>query len=134
MAQILIVDDLTEMTELMAVFLKDGGHEVTAAHSSAEAGRLLHEKNFSVLITDVLMPGKSGLELIRMIHNERPGGIIPKIIAISGGVRGLGTGTVLKAAETKADIVLKKPFTQKELLSAVEALLEEMPGTASGQH
>ena len=124
MAKILVVDDLEDMTLMIRIFLESAGHEVTTKNSSAEAHVFLEENTCEILITDILMPGGSGFDLIGKIHDDFSNARkIPKIIAVSGGVRGLGAQTVLDAAAAKADIALKKPFTREELIAAVNTVL-----------
>lgn len=123
MAKILVVDDMEEMTEIIHYFLEEDGHEVVSVNSSHEAVILLEKEEYQILITDLLMPEIDGFELIQDLKDSNEGDHVPKIIAISGGVAGLGTETILNAASLKADAIVKKPFTREDISSTVEKLL-----------
>ncbi len=120
MAKILVVDDIKDITEIIHYFLEEDGHEVVTVNSSHNAIVHLENDNYQILITDMLMPEVNGFELIQDVRKPGSENQSPKIIAISGGVSGLGTETILNAASIKADIVIKKPFTREELLSAIK--------------
>ncbi len=123
MAKILVVDDIKDMTEIIHYFLEEDGHEVVTTNSSQDAVVHLEKDNYQILITDLLMPEVNGFELMQNVQKSSSVSSSPKIIAISGGVSGLGTETILNAASIKADTVMKKPFTKEDLINAVDNLL-----------
>ncbi len=100
--------------------LKRAGHEVVEAPDGIEGIRLYREKQPHLVITDIVMPKKEGLETILDLRREDPQ---VKIIAISGGGR-IGPESYLDIAEGfGANHILTKPFSNKELLEAIHDLL-----------
>jgi CheY-like chemotaxis protein len=74
-----------------------------------------------VVVTDVIMPKKDGLETISEIRRKYPN---TRIIAISGGARPSGSGALSKAQALGANGTLAKPFRQKALLDLVDELMQ----------
>jgi CheY-like chemotaxis protein len=122
MARILVVDDEPEVLLLLTDILESVGHEVIRATNGEEGLREFQKGNVDLIVTDIIMPDKEGLESIMDYKQLNPE---VKIIAISGGAR-IGPHTYLKMAEKfGAKRVFSKPFRNKELLDAVEELLAE---------
>lgn len=121
MSRILVIDDDEQLLQLMAITIKKAGHEISLAPNGAEALILLAEEEFDLVITDIVMPEKDGIEvIISMIKNK----VHPAIIAISGGSQRLDRNQLLELARVmKVDMILPKPITQGRLLEAVETLL-----------
>lgn len=120
MALILIIDDDTEIREVLRQILERAGYEVMEASDGREGLNLYRERQADLIITDIVMPRKDGLETITDLRIEFPGS---KIIAISGGGR-LDPKPYLELAEGfGADRLLTKPFGHEELLEAVQDLL-----------
>jgi CheY-like chemotaxis protein len=121
MARILIVDDNEDNRLTMAKLLELGGHEVAVAGDGDQALRSQRHSPFDVLITDIFMPDKDGVETIREFHQKYPQ---TRIIAMSGG----GSFTVdylSLSLEIGADKVLKKPFSAEDLERAVGDVLKK---------
>ena len=126
MSAILLVDDDTSVLDVMSEMLRLEGHEVTVAENGREAMRYVASDVFDLVITDLIMPEKEGLETIADI---RRGNARLPIIAISGGGR-LGPMDYLETAKfIGADATLAKPFARTELIQAVDGLLAQ-PGAA----
>ena len=120
MALILIIDDDFKIREVLRQILERAGYEVMEASDGQEGISLYRERQADLVITDIVMPRKDGLETITDLRIEFPGS---KIIAISGGGR-LDPKTYLELAEGfGADRLLTKPFGHEELLEAVQDLL-----------
>lgn len=120
MSAILVIDDDASMREVVSQMLKLAGHEVTIAENGREAIAMLAAGHYALVITDLIMPEKEGIETISEIR--RTDQDIP-IIAISGGGR-LGPGDYLEAARyIGADATLAKPFGHQELLVTIDTLL-----------
>jgi CheY-like chemotaxis protein len=115
---ILVLDDDGPIRLLVGGILESKGYSVSALGDGREAVRVLRDTSFSLLITDLFMPEKDGLEVIREVRMRHPG--LP-IIAISGG-GGHPKGELLKVARHMgAHAVMEKPFTAAQLFSAIEA-------------
>jgi CheY-like chemotaxis protein len=114
--RILIVDDAAEMRETLQEVLREHGHTVSA--TSGEHFRVEMAKECDLLVTDLYMPGREGLEIIAELHRIDP---YVKILAISGGS---AKHLMLKTAHSLgASKVLAKPFTPDEFLGAVKEVL-----------
>ena len=120
MARILIIDDETSLRGTLRRALEGEGHEVVDAPDGQEGIRLYQEHPADVVVTDILMPGKDGLEVIRELRQmDRQ----VKIIGISGGGK-KGKLEFLSYAEAfGADRVFPKPFDLEEFLDAVDELV-----------
>lgn len=121
MAKILVIDDEIEIRNLLQDVLEGAGHSVSVAEDGGKGLLLFEQQDFDLIITDLIMPDKEGLETIKEMQSRRPGA---KIIAISGGGQA-GPVNYLKMAELfGAQMTLEKPFKMQELVECVESLLE----------
>ena len=121
MARILIIEDDQEVRQLLATLLQRAGHEVAQARDGQE-GIHSHRKHPSdLVITDLIMPRKEGLETIIDMRSEFPS---LKIIAISGGARGSNEDYLRTAELCGAARIFRKPFANEALLRAVDELLD----------
>lgn len=122
MHNILIIDDDPQILSLLARSSERAGFNAVTAADGREGQRRLEEQPFDLVITDLIMPEKEGMETISHIRRHFPG---LKIIAISGGGR-IGPESYLPAAlELGADQAFSKPFAVDELMTAVRNLLAE---------
>lgn len=121
MAHILLIEDDAQFRVMMALMLVKDGHQIATANNGLE-GLLHYFQNWpNLVITDILMPEKSGLEIIAEIRKQSPH--IP-IIAISGGSKDINKESCLSAAEKiGADQVLTKPFSLDEMRKAINYVL-----------
>ena len=120
MSRILIIDDVASIRTKLTDMLVNEGHEVHAAKEGEEALRFLSQNEVDLVITDILMPGKDGLETI--IELRRGGRSLP-ILAMSGGGRGAADNYLDLASKLGASGVIEKPFTKEQLQQALEQLL-----------
>lgn len=123
MAKILIVDDESSIRVLLREILEYSGHEVLEADSGNKAiGIYLeHEASIDLVITDLIMPGKTGIDLIMEIKEQNNQ---VKILAITGGGGIPGTTNYLALADLLGAIkTIKKPFSANSICSEVEAIL-----------
>lgn len=126
---ILIVDDNEDMCRSMALLLGRAGYQVDSAPNGARAIEIQRAHPAQVLITDLLMPEKDGIETIEQFRRDFPA---VKIIAMSGGgLRVKGERYLLTASVAGADAVLRKPFDHKTLLETLCSLLEPPSGRES---
>lgn len=72
MSHVLLVDDEESIRRTLAAFLSKAGYTVTATDSAASAQQMLREKKFDVVVSDIVMPRVTGVELLQMIHQESP--------------------------------------------------------------
>src|SRR5262245_58011117 len=108
MARILVIDDDADLREVMQETLQSAGHEVLLAPDGIQGLELQRASPADVVITDIFMPDKEGIETICELKQEFPG---VKIIAMSGGGTHVRKPAYLStASELGADVVLRKPF------------------------
>ncbi|NUP88596.1 MAG: sigma-54-dependent Fis family transcriptional regulator [Candidatus Sumerlaeia bacterium] len=117
-ASILVVDDRPEMTEMLARFLRRRGHTVEAVNSADEALAFARGHRPDLVLTDVRMPGMSGLDLLRAL-NEEPDP--PQVIVMTA----FGTvETAVEAMRLGAFHYILKPFNLGEVKVVIEKALE----------
>ena len=120
MAKILVLDDELSILLMIKKMLEKAGHEVSLALNGKEGLELFEKDRPDMLITDIIMPEKEGLETIFELRRKYPE---LKIIAISGGGRISPDGYLPGAKLLGADMTFQKPLDQKEFLQAVSQLL-----------
>ena len=121
MAKILLVDDDTLVRTSLSLALEDAGHAVVQAVNGDEGLDALAREMFDLVVLDILMPEREGIETIREIRKKWTA--LP-VLAISGGDK-TGWSDFLKMASTLgANDTLAKPFTATEFLARVTRLLE----------
>ncbi len=114
-ARVLVVDDEEYICDLVTTILEKEGCLVTAVGNGSEAMQQYSTADYDVVITDMAMPEKDGVEtIIEMRQLHPPVGIV----AISG--VDARENLLSLASAFDADVTLKKPFTRKELLAAVK--------------
>jgi CheY-like chemotaxis protein len=117
---ILVVDDEPGIRELLCLMLEAAGHTVVAAEDGVQAPKVLASQPIQVVITDLLMPERDGLEFITEIRKKFPA---IKIIAMSGGGH-IARDSYLRIAKNfGAHVLLEKPFSQSGVLGAIETVL-----------
>ena len=120
MACILVIDDDRHVRDMLKQMLERNGHDVLAAKDGNEGLAAYRKSSVDLVITDILMPDKEGIQTIMELRREFPD---VKIIAISGG-GAVGPDTYLAMArELGADRTLSKPFTMATLSEMVKELL-----------
>lgn len=121
MARILVVDDEEPLRVLLRTMLERDGYEVEDAPNGIVAMRLLRDHPADLVIMDILMPEKEGIETIQEVRAAYPD---TKIIAISGGGQ-IGPESYLEMARSfGAHRTLNKPVDRDVLLETVRELLE----------
>ncbi|MEO7598586.1 MAG: response regulator [Opitutus sp.] len=117
---ILLIDDNAQLHEILRPLLVKLGYVVTSASNGAEAFDAIAQAQFDVVITDLLMPEKDGIEVIGEVRRKQPGA---RIVAMSGGGRGSREHYLEMAAGLGAHAVLGKPFSASELEAALSSVL-----------
>ncbi len=121
MARVLVIDDETSIREMLREMLEQDGHSIVEAFNGEEALKLYTNDPFDLVITDLVMPKKSGIDLIMEIKHKFPES---RIIAISGGGGMTGRFDYLPIAElVGANAILNKPFGMQDLKDKVTSIL-----------
>ena len=131
MSRIIVIDDEEDIRNALREVLERAGHDVDTAENSDEGLELLRDKGADLVITDVIMPGKDGVDTAYQIRMEFPK---TRVIVISGGGNvtpmayepsAIKTAAyLLSASAAGADLTLAKPFDRSELVDAVNELLD----------
>ena len=117
--QVLVVDDVRDVTEMIALFLKHAGYEVATADSATTALRLANERAFDLVISDIGMPEMNGYELAESLRRRAEYNRIP-IIAVTGYSEYDDRGRALQAGFSAQ---LTKPIDPTALLHLINELL-----------
>jgi len=119
---ILLIDDDPLVAFTVERMLQGAGHTIVRATDGEKGIKILKDGKVDLVITDIIMPVKEGIETIREIreHDAK----IP-VIAVSGGGHGSGGNYLRMAQALGATEVLAKPFEQDELLAAVNRCLKK---------
>jgi CheY-like chemotaxis protein len=122
MIKILVIEDDNAFRNVLVTMLERAGYEVLQAENGNDALRFCQTLKPDLVLTDIIMPDKEGLETIQELLNLCPN---MKIIAMSGGGR-FGPNSYLPLAEKLgAKKTLQKPFMRDELLSSIIEVLGE---------
>ena len=121
MARVLVVDDEELVRDTVVQALEGDGHEVVTANDGQEAVALFQACRADIVITDILMPNKEGIQTIGELRQLDPG---VKIIAMSGGGRVKNASFLDVAKQLGAHETLKKPFQMTQLQQLVAKVLE----------
>lgn len=113
---ILVVDDHSEIRDLLKRFLEQHGMRVSCARDGKEMKRLLDEREFDLLVLDLMMPGEDGLTLCRELRGKSR---LPIIMLTAMGEE---TDRII-GLEMGADDYLSKPFNPRELLARIKAVM-----------
>lgn len=124
MASILLVEDDEQLRPMLKIVLQEAGHEVQEARNGEEALAMYSVKPTDVVITDLVMPEKEGLETI--IELRRTYSDV-KIIAMSGGDRTGVQNNLELARKFGANHILTKPFSNQEILNGIEMVISSDP-------
>jgi CheY-like chemotaxis protein len=120
---VLVVDDIDVVRLTLRKFLERGGHKVTECASADEAEDMMRRWTPDVIVTDLWMPGRDGLSLIRAVRQRHAR--LP-VVAITGGAPGMTQASSLDEARLAgADRVVMKPVGVQELLASVQDALDQ---------
>ena len=120
MAKILVIDDESAIRSLLRQVLERAGHDIVEAENGREGMEMLDAIGVDMVITDIVMPEKEGIETIMQIKQDAPD---TKIIVISGGGHRLAMDFLPVAKELGADMTFPKPFKPADIVAAVDNLL-----------
>jgi CheY-like chemotaxis protein len=123
MANILLIDDDLQVRELLTIMLTHYKHSVVTAENGEEALKVFKSRRPDLIITDILMPKKDGIEtILELLELDKS---IP-IVAISGG-RGAMLSSDFNLDSAKmigANAILKKPFSHAQLQEAIKEAMD----------
>jgi two-component system response regulator PilR (NtrC family) len=117
-ARILVVDDERSMRDLLAITLKQAGHDVVLADGGEQAVEALRSDAFDLVITDLRMRKVDGLGVLRAAREHSPGTVVLVVTAYAS------TGTAVEAMKLGAYDYLTKPFKLDEIRLTVDKALE----------
>lgn len=124
MSKILVADDMKGITKAIERILNEEGHEVVICQDGQKAIDAIDKDNFDLVITDILMPEKDGLEVAKYIRtklsqNKRN---VP-ILAVTGGGSLVSSEMAIEASKLHTDAILIKPFDSQSFIEMVNKLL-----------
>ena len=121
MANILLVDDHENLREVISIFLKNNGHTITEACDGHQAIQCYKNMRFDVVVLDIIMPNKDGVETIAELRQINAD---VRIVAISGGGSLVSPEICLEMAKSLGvKQVLRKPFNLQQLEECIFAEL-----------
>ena len=118
---VLVVDDVTDVTEMIALFLKHAGYDVMTANSAGAALKLAESNAFDLIISDIGMPEMNGYQLAESIRKFSNYSLTP-MIAVTGYTEYDDRGRSLRAG---FNAHLTKPINPSQLLDLIGELLAE---------
>ena len=124
MENILIIDDDTQLTELLIEFLSSHKYNIVAKHTPEKGLEHLEKKGADAIILDIMLPGMDGFQVLRKI---RENSAIPVIMLTA---RGEVTDRIV-GLELGADDYLPKPFEPRELLARIQSILRRTHSSAA---
>src|SRR5271170_7529209 len=124
--RVLLIDDDTRLFDLLASYLRQNGMEVVGAHDAARGLALLDADAFDAVLLDVMMPGMNGLEACKRIRKKSN---VPLIMLTA---KGDETDRVV-GLEMGADDYVAKPFSPRELLARLRAVLRRAKPDVAGE-
>lgn len=128
MASILVIDDDAAVREVLRVALEAVGHSVREARNGRAGTKAFRKEPCDLVITDIYMPDRDGLEVIEALRRTHPQ---VRILAMSGAS---GTMDYLRMAKwLGAARVLRKPFVMTTMLKAVAELLRQSGTRGNGE-
>lgn len=123
---ILVVDDDPIQREIASEFLRGNGFECVTAADGEVALEQMRLAPADVVVLDMIMPRKEGIETLREIKNRWPG---TPVMMISGGTRAMGATPLLGTARALgADAVQHKPLNEEIFIAQICRLIAEGPG------
>lgn len=128
-ATILVVEDEPAIQELVAFNLQQAGHHTIAANSAEQALAVLREALPDLILLDWMLPGISGVELARRLKADTYTRAVPIIMLTARGEE----QDKITGLETGADDYVTKPFSPRELMARIKAVLRRRAPQATGE-
>lgn len=124
--KVLVVDDDRHINELIDMYLKSSGYDTKQCFNGNDACNIINEQNIGLVILDIMIPGKDGMEVLKYIRKTSN---IPVIMLTA---KGEVFDKVL-ALELGADDYVVKPFDPKELMARVKAVSRRYTATTTNE-
>lgn len=124
MKSILVVDDEPDIVTLLSHNLKKEGFSVTSVSDGEEALAAVKKRDFDLVILDLMLPGIQGMEICRILRSAPRTEGLPVIMLTARGEE----HDRVKGLETGADDYMTKPFSPRELIARVKAVLRRTDG------
>ncbi|MFQ6044999.1 MAG: response regulator [Gemmatimonadales bacterium] len=126
--KIVVIEDEADILDVLHYALKRDGHRVFSARDGEEGVELVRREDPALVLLDLMLPGLDGLEVCRILKTDPVTSHVPVIMVTAKGeesdvVLGLGLG---------ADDYVTKPFSPKELVARVKAVLRRSPAREEG--
>ncbi len=125
--RVLLVDDDTQLTEMLAEYLEPEGMSIAAVESGTQGLRRAQQEEYDLIVLDVMLPGLSGFDVLRQM---REAGVQTPVLMLTA--RGDDVDRIV-GLEMGADDYLPKPFNPRELLARVKAILRRTRDTDTGE-
>lgn len=119
MARVFVVDDAPAELQLISAMLESGGHVVIASQEAVDVEQKIQESRPDVVLLDIVMPDRSGYDVLRKLKRHPDTRAIPVALVSSKSEE----SDVFWGKSQGADEYLPKPFKQSDLLGVVERLL-----------
>lgn len=127
MTRLLMVDDDTELCEMVGEYLKIEGFTVDAVHNGASGLQAAQDGDYALMLLDIMLPEMSGLDVLRRLRNS--GSSLPVLMLTA---RGDASDRVV-GLEIGSDDYLPKPFDERELVARLRAILRRAQTFESGE-
>jgi chemotaxis family two-component system response regulator PixH len=118
MSKVLVVEDTLSEMELISDYLRDSGYTVIATTDAKDALEKIDQHKPNVIVTDLVMPGMSGLELCRSIKKNPDTKELPIVVCTSKD-QDLDRMWAMKQG---ADVYVTKPFSKEQLVRAIKSV------------
>ena len=128
MRRILVVDDDREVVRLIRAYLEQAGFEVLAAHDGNTAVHVIRRERPDLLLLDLMLPGKDGWEITRLVRSDAALAHIPIIMLTAR----IDDTDKIVGLELGADDYVTKPYNPREVVARVRARLRQ-PDVAPAQ-
>jgi CheY-like chemotaxis protein len=119
-SKILIVDDDTSLLYVLETLFKDERHDVTTCANGKDAIRMFTKQSFDLVITDIMMPGATGLDVLREVRKTSPDTLVILITGFAS------LETAIKAIREGAYDYIAKPFKLEEIKIVVRNAIEKI--------
>lgn len=133
MQRILIVEDEQDIADLIGFNLQRAGYEVLKAHDGVSGTEIALRERPDLIVLDLMLPGRDGFSVFRELRRDPRGASVPVIMLTARAQ----TEDRIQGLEVGADDYLTKPFSPKELLLRIQAILKRSdapPGTVDFVH